>query len=170
MHSRAVFVHNQVFLSIYYSYFQTDKPCLIFFSYLCNMTRKTYINILTLLSLIVSISSTAQDKLSKRATTVNGNNATTLLTVPSEEMPNDTLSQEGEERKEFETADLLALADSMASDSMAREVSFPERAVMKIDNLLKDNLFKTSQVGLMVWDLDRDTLTMKSSSCARRQQ
>ena len=158
MHNRAVFVHNQVFLSIYYSYFQTDKPCLIFFSYLCNMTRKTYINILTLLSLIVSISSTAQDKLSKRATTVNGNNATTLLTVPSEEMPNDTLSQEEEERKEFETADLLALADSMASDSMAREVSFPERAVMKIDNLLKDNMFKTSQVGLMVWDLDRDTL------------
>ena len=53
---------------------------------------------------------------------MNGNNATTLLTVPSEEMPNDTLSQEGEERKEFETADLLALADSMASDIMAREV------------------------------------------------
>lgn len=158
MHTRAYSVHNYAFLSKYFSLLMMYESCLIFFSYLCNMTRKTYISILSIMLLIISIGSTAQDKISKKAPTSKGNKGTTTIIVTLEEASNNPISQEEEEEKDIKNADNLALSDSVASDSIAYEVPFPERAVVKIDNLLKDKMFQTSQVGLMIWDLDRDSL------------
>ncbi len=56
--------------------------------------------------------------------------------------------------------DLIALLpDSFEVDSV-REVTlpYPQRAVQRIDSLLRNRMFETSQVGLMVYDLDADSV------------
>lgn len=56
--------------------------------------------------------------------------------------------------------DLIALLpDSFEVDSV-REVTlpYPQRAVQRIDRLLRNRMFETSQVGLMVYDLDADSV------------
>ncbi len=56
--------------------------------------------------------------------------------------------------------DLIAvLPDSFEVDSV-HEVAlpYPQRAVLRIDSLLEHRMFETSQVGLMVYDLDADTV------------
>ncbi len=56
--------------------------------------------------------------------------------------------------------DLIAvLPDSFEVDSV-HEVAlpYPQRAVLRIDSLLGHRMFETSQVGLMVYDLDADTV------------
>lgn len=56
--------------------------------------------------------------------------------------------------------DLIAvLPDSFEVDSV-QEVTlpYPQRAVQRIDSLLRNGMFETSQVGLMVYDLDADSV------------
>ncbi len=56
--------------------------------------------------------------------------------------------------------DLIALLpDSFEVDSV-REATlpYPQRAVRRIDSLLRNRMFETSQVGLMVYDLDADSV------------
>ena len=53
---------------------------------------------------------------------------------------------------------LLVGEDSLSIDSIARDIPYPLRAVIKIDTLLSDPMFERSQVGLMVYDLDGDSV------------
>ena len=50
---------------------------------------------------------------------------------------------------------ILVEEDSLAKDSLA--LPWPRSAQYKIDKLLKSDMFKTSQLGLMVYDLDADS-------------
>ena len=55
--------------------------------------------------------------------------------------------------------DVLA-ADSLLVDSVSPEqqsLPWPQSVVAGIDNLLKNDMFETSQVGMMVYDLDADS-------------
>lgn len=58
-----------------------------------------------------------------------------------------------------EVADTL-VADTLLSDSaivVNDTLPWPQKAQAAIDELLKADMFQTSQVGLMVWDLDADS-------------
>ena len=65
--------------------------------------------------------------------------------VSAQEAGNDTLA--------------TVLPDSLRVDTVAADtLPYPQRAVVRIDSLLQDRMFETSQVGLMVYDLDADSV------------
>ncbi len=54
---------------------------------------------------------------------------------------------------------IAVLPDSFEVDTVGPSVlPYPERAAQRIDSLLSHSMFKTSQVGLMVYDLDADSV------------
>lgn len=56
-------------------------------------------------------------------------------------------------------ADSLGL-DSLAADSIAREMAslpWPESVRVQLDKLLESDMFQTSQVGMLIYDLDADS-------------
>ena len=63
-----------------------------------------------------------------------------------------------------ETQDDTEVADSTMLDSLAADtlrLPWPESVKVGIDNLLKSKMFETSQVGIMVWDLEADSCIYK---------
>lgn len=48
--------------------------------------------------------------------------------------------------------------DSAAQDSVLRQIPYAERVVTRINGLLESKLLQTSQLGLMVYDLDADSV------------
>ncbi len=58
------------------------------------------------------------------------------------------------EEEEVEVADSI-ITDSLAADTL--ELPWPESVQVGIGKLLDSKMFETSQVGLMVWDLDADS-------------
>ena len=61
----------------------------------------------------------------------------------------------------------VALPDSFLVDSVSESaLPYPQRAIARIDSLLKNSMFETSQVGLMVYDLDADSVLY---ACNERQ-
>ena len=58
------------------------------------------------------------------------------------------------EEEDSEQVDSV-LIDSVARDTLA--LPWPQNVQKQIDRLLKSNMFKTSQVGIMVYDLDADS-------------
>ncbi len=62
--------------------------------------------------------------------------------------------------QEIDHDDQIALLpDSFEVDSVSPSVlPYPQRAVQRIDSLLSHSMFNTSQVGLMVYDLDADSV------------
>lgn len=121
------------------------------------MTQKTFSYILPMLFLLVSANCLAQDKMSKKAP-ASSKNASNATIIVSETVQTDTLETIDPDAADLALADSLAAVDSLGNDSINKEIPFPQRAVIKIDNLLKDKMFDTSQVGLMVWDLDADSI------------
>ena len=59
-----------------------------------------------------------------------------------------------EDREETEVAD-SAMVDSLTADTL--RLPWPQMVQVGIDKLLKSKMFETSQVGIMVWDLDADS-------------
>ena len=59
-----------------------------------------------------------------------------------------------EDREETEAAD-SAMVDSLTADTL--RLPWPQTIQVGIDKLLKSKMFETSQVGIMVWDLDADS-------------
>ena len=59
-----------------------------------------------------------------------------------------------EDREETEVAD-SAMVDSLTADTL--RLPWPQTIQVGIDKLLKSKMFETSQVGIMVWDLDADS-------------
>ena len=59
-----------------------------------------------------------------------------------------------EDREETEVAD-SAMVDSLTADTL--RLPWPQMVQVGIDKLLKSKMFETSQVGIMVWDLDTDS-------------
>ncbi len=121
------------------------------------MTQKTFPYILSLLFLVVLTNCIAQDKISKKAPAASKKVEAQIAIAP-ETTVNDSTDALNAEAADLALADSLAAVDSLGNDSINMEVPYPERAVLKIDNLLKDKIFETSQVGLMVWDLDADSV------------
>ena len=63
-----------------------------------------------------------------------------------------------------EMQDDTEVADSTMLDSLAADtlrLPWPESVKVGIDNLLKSKMFETSQVGIMVWDLEDDSCIYK---------
>lgn len=62
--------------------------------------------------------------------------------------------------QEVDHDDLIAvLPDSFAVDSVSEvSLTYPQKVTRRIDSLLHHNMFQTSQVGLMVYDLDADSV------------
>lgn len=47
--------------------------------------------------------------------------------------------------------------DTLATDSTEAALPWPQDVQARLDRLLEDKLFETTQVGLMIWDLDADS-------------
>lgn len=63
----------------------------------------------------------------------------------------------------YEENDTVAIADSVAADSVVRhpDLPWPQNVQVGIDELLQDDMFQTSQVGMMIYDLDADSIIYK---------
>lgn len=59
-------------------------------------------------------------------------------------------------KDEQEVSEDSTWKDSIATDS-ARSLPWPQSVVKQIGHLLDNRMFETSQVGMMVWDLDADS-------------
>lgn len=59
-----------------------------------------------------------------------------------------------EDKDESDVAD-STMVDSIAADTL--RLPWPNTVQVAIDNLLKSKMFETSQVGIMVWDLEADS-------------
>lgn len=60
--------------------------------------------------------------------------------------------------KAYETEDDDSVsADTLVVDNTADALPWPQNIQARIDKLLTDDLFETTQVGIMVWDLDADS-------------
>ena len=64
---------------------------------------------------------------------------------------------EGIETVDEEDVSDSTLVDSLAADTLAQKLPWPESVKVGIDKLLESKMFETSQVGLMVWDLSADS-------------
>ncbi len=64
-------------------------------------------------------------------------------------------AQEYYEPSDSVAADSVETVDVVFADSVS--LPWPQSVVERIDNLLEDDMFTTSQVGLMVYDLDADS-------------
>lgn len=67
-------------------------------------------------------------------------------------------AQEEEDNKEEIVVD-STMIDSLAVDTL--KLPWPESVQVGLDKLLKSKMFETSQVGLMVWDLEADSCIYK---------
>lgn len=121
------------------------------------MAQRTNLYILAILFLFVTANCVAQDKMAKKVPTSN-KEVGVVTVIESETSKKDFNTTNSLDIEDLAIADSLALADSLACDSINHEIPFPQRAIEKIDNLLQAKMFETSQVGLMVWDLDTDSL------------
>lgn len=73
-----------------------------------------------------------------------------LLTVP-------LMAQEEKDTIVAAPDSIVTDTDSVAMPDSVKTLPWPQSAAAAIDNLLRDDLFKTSQVGIMVWDLTADS-------------
>ncbi len=66
-----------------------------------------------------------------------------------------------DEREGITLADSLAAdtldLDTLTTDSVAMRLPWPMSVKSHLDKLMKSKMLETSQVGLMVWDLDADS-------------
>ena len=70
----------------------------------------------------------------------------------------DNTEQETKEEEPADDKDELAVSDSLMVDSLASDsLPWPHAVQVGLDNLLKSKMFETSQVGIMVWDLEADS-------------
>ena len=70
----------------------------------------------------------------------------------------DNTEQETKEEEPADDKDELAVSDSLMVDSLASDsLPWPHVVQVGLDNLLKSKMFETSQVGIMVWDLEADS-------------
>ena len=70
----------------------------------------------------------------------------------------DNTEQETKEEEPADDKDELAVSDSLMVDSLASDsLPRPHAVQVGLDNLLKSKMFETSQVGIMVWDLEADS-------------
>ena len=67
------------------------------------------------------------------------------------------IEDEGIETVDEEDVSDSTLVDSLAADTLAQKLPWPESVKVGIDKLLESKMFETSQVGLMVWDLSADS-------------
>ena len=83
--------------------------------------------------------------------------AAMLMPMPMQAQ-NVTNDEVVEMQDDTEVADSTML-DSLAADTL--RLPWPESVKVGIDNLLKSKMFETSQVGIMVWDLEDDSCIYK---------
>lgn len=83
--------------------------------------------------------------------------AAMLMAMPMQAQ-NVTNDEVVEAQDDTEVADSTML-DSLAADTL--RLPWPESVKVGIDNLLKSKMFETSQVGIMVWDLEDDSCIYK---------
>lgn len=83
--------------------------------------------------------------------------AAMLMAMPMQAQ-NVTNDEVVEVQDDTEVADSTML-DSLAADTL--RLPWPESVKVGIDNLLKSKMFETSQVGIMVWDLEDDSCIYK---------
>ena len=83
--------------------------------------------------------------------------AAMLMAMPMQAQ-NVTNDEVVEVQDDTEVADSTML-DSLAADTL--RLPWPESVQVGIDNLLKSKMFETSQVGIMVWDLEADSCIYK---------
>ncbi len=69
----------------------------------------------------------------------------------------DVIEEDSVEQRD-EAADSVAV-DSLVADT--HELPWPESVRVGIDKLLKGKMFETSQVGIMIWDLEADSCVYK---------
>lgn len=65
---------------------------------------------------------------------------------------------------DYEDNDTVAIADSVCADTLIARIDslpWPQNVQVGIDRLLEDDMFKTSQVGIMIYDLDADSAIYK---------
>ena len=67
------------------------------------------------------------------------------------------IEDEGIETVDEKDVSDSTLVDSLAADTLAQKLPWPESVKVGIDKLLESKMFETSQVGLMVWDLSADS-------------
>lgn len=68
------------------------------------------------------------------------------------------------QEKNFEDS-LATASDSVFNDTVyVNTLPFPQRAIQRLDSLMKNKMFETSQVGLMVYDLDADSAIYKHNA------
>lgn len=61
-------------------------------------------------------------------------------------------------QESYDDDSITTFTDSVCVDSLTvNELPYPQRAVQKLDELMQNKMFETSQVGLMVYDLDADS-------------
>ncbi len=98
-----------------------------------------------------------------------------LCVLPLWAQSEDGVSDDGDREELADTAAIdTAAIDSVAIDSIAR-LPWPQSVQMHLGKLLEGRMFETSQVGVMVWDLDADSCifarnerqTMRPASCMK---
>lgn len=61
-------------------------------------------------------------------------------------------------------ADDTLAADSLAADSTEQELAYPQNIQVRLDKLMREPLLEISQLGLMVFDLDADSVVFAANS------
>lgn len=118
------------------------------------MTRRTYIYIISLLCIAASVCAQSNRKAKSKKTKKS---VAAQVAVP--QVQPDTLSTALlTDSIALGTDSLAENSDSLALDSIAKDIPYPLRAQIRLDSLLKNPMFERSQVGLMVYDLDADSL------------
>src|SRR5574344_1277372 len=80
----------------------------------------------------------------------------TVMFLPLSAQTNDEVVDADSDTESVDTA----MIDSVGVDSV-QKLLWPENAKSRIDRLLQSKMFETSQVGMMVWDLDADSCIFK---------
>jgi len=83
-----------------------------------------------------------------------------VVMIPAAAQTEDELIEEDSLKELADTMDVVTVdslsADSLLADSI-RSLPWPENVRYHLDRLLESSMFETSQVGMMVWDLDADS-------------
>ena len=85
-----------------------------------------------------------------------------LCAMPAKAQSEDEVVEDQEEKAVADSAmmDLVMDTDSLSPDSVAA-LPWPQSMCAAIDKLLESKMFETSQVGIMVWDLEADSCIYK---------
>lgn len=118
------------------------------------MTRRTYIYIISLLCIAASVFAQSNHKIKSK----KSKKSVASKVVEPVTQPDTVATVVLTDSVQSITDSIVSDTDSLALDSIAKDIPYPLRAQIRLDSLLKNPMFERSQVGLMVYDLDADSL------------